>query len=47
MEILTPLKKKVIKAVGKSDLKEDFYLTDGTALSAFYLEHRISEYLDF
>ncbi len=28
-------------------LKENFYLTGGTALAAFYLEHRYSEDLDF
>jgi predicted nucleotidyltransferase component of viral defense system len=47
LEILTPLQKKLLNAVGKSDLKGDFYLTGGTALSAFYLKHRISEDLDF
>lgn len=28
-------------------LKDEFYLTGGTALAAFYLEHRYSEDLDF
>jgi predicted nucleotidyltransferase component of viral defense system len=31
----------------KSDLNNIFRLTGGTALSAFYLEHRLSEDLDF
>ena len=31
----------------KSDLSNAFRLTGGTALSAFYLEHRLSEDLDF
>ena len=29
------------------DLKKDFYLTGGTALSAFFLKHRLSDDLDF
>ena len=33
--------------LGESDLAEIFYLTGGTALSAFYLHHRESEDLDF
>ena len=28
-------------------LKDNFYLTRGTALAAFYLKHRYSEDLDF
>ena len=47
MEILTPFQKQVLKAVGKSPLANNFYLTGGTALSAFYLRHRLSEDLDF
>ena len=31
---------------GASPLRDRFYLTGGTALSAFYLEHRLSEDLD-
>lgn len=32
---------------GDDYLKEHFYFTGGTALSAVYLQHRLSEYLDF
>lgn len=47
MEILTPFQIQLLKAIGKSPLHENFYLTGGTALSAFYLQHRYSEDLDF
>lgn len=47
MELLTPLQQTLLKAVGQSALAETFYLTGGTALSAFYLGHRYSEDLDF
>lgn len=47
MNILTPLQQKILKAIGGSSLQERFYLTGGTALSAFYLQHRYSEDLDF
>ena len=47
MNILTPLQINLLRAIGGSPLKELFYLTGGTALSAFYLGHRYSEYLDF
>jgi len=46
--VLTPLQKKVLHAVSQDAfLSQNFYLTGGTALSAFYLEHRYSEDLDF
>jgi hypothetical protein len=36
------------KKIGKNDwLRENFYLGEGTALSAFHLHHRYSEDLDF
>ena len=45
--VLTPLQVKVLKALSQEPLLKDFYLTGGTALSAFYLHHRLSEDLDF
>ncbi len=47
MEILTEFQKKFIEAISKSSLRDSFFLTGGTALSAFYLQHRYSEDLDF
>lgn len=46
-KILTPHQKGFLQSFIKSDLKDVFRLTGGTALSAFYLEHRLSEDLDF
>jgi hypothetical protein len=43
MEILTPFQQKLLKTIGDSSLADNFYLTGGTALSAFYLQHRYSE----
>ncbi len=36
-----------LKLFGQSALSSDFYFTEGTALSHFYLHHRFSEDLDF
>lgn len=47
MEILTQIQKDFISLFSKTALKEHFFFTGGTALSAFYLHHRISEDLDF
>ncbi len=47
MEILTPFQKQLLKAIADSALAQNFYLTGGTALAAFYLQHRLSEDLDF
>ncbi|MEO0122442.1 MAG: nucleotidyl transferase AbiEii/AbiGii toxin family protein [candidate division WOR-3 bacterium] len=47
MEILTPLQQDFIRAFSKTKLVENFFLTGGTALSAFYLFHRYSEDMDF
>lgn len=47
MDILTPFQKQILTAVGHSPLKPSFYLTGGTALAAYYLQHRYSEDLDF
>ncbi|MEK6732825.1 MAG: nucleotidyl transferase AbiEii/AbiGii toxin family protein [Candidatus Omnitrophota bacterium] len=47
-EILSPAQKKFISLFSENKgLKEKFYLTGGTALSAYYLHHRYSEDLDF
>jgi len=47
VEILTEFQKRFINAISKSLLRDSFFLTGGTALSAFYLHHRYSEDLDF
>lgn len=47
MEILTPFQKRILKAIGHSPLSSVFYLTGGTTLAAYYLQHRFSEDLDF
>lgn len=47
MEILTSLQKRVIILYSKLSDREAFYLTGGTALSAFFLKHRKSLDLDF
>lgn len=47
MEILTKFQQQFIEAISKSSLRDSFFLTGGTALSAFYLQHRYSEDLDF
>lgn len=46
--ILTPHQKKILEIISKEKYFTDqFYLAGGTALSEFYLKHRISEDLDF
>lgn len=47
MEILTPLHKAFIRKFSESPFQKSFFLTGGTALAAFYLQHRLSEDLDF
>ena len=47
MEILTGLQRKILNLFGTLPDNEAFYLTGGTALSAFYLKHRQSYDLDF
>lgn len=47
MEILTDLQKEILRELSRTDLKYALYLTGGTALSAFYLRHRLSEDLYF
>lgn len=47
-KILTDLQSKVLKYFfSNKDLAKYFYLTGGTALAAFYLQHRYSDDLDF
>jgi predicted nucleotidyltransferase component of viral defense system len=46
-KVLTPLQEDFIKFFGMTSLKDYFFLTGGTALSAFYLQHRVSEDMDF
>lgn len=47
MEILTSLQKRVILEISQTPISKNFFLTGGTALSACYLKHRLSEDLDF
>lgn len=47
MNILTPSQITFIEHFGKSSLSEAFYLTGGTALGEFFLQHRYSDDLDF
>ena len=46
-KVLTSLQEEFIRFFAATPLKDSFFLTGGTALSAFYLEHRISEDMDF
>lgn len=46
--ILTPHQSQFLDIAGsQKQLIQNFYLTGGTALSAFYYQHRLSEDLDF
>lgn len=45
--ILNPFQQKTVQIIKTSVLSKKFYLSGGTALSEFYLHHRISEDLDF
>jgi hypothetical protein len=47
LNILTPLQRRFLDAFSKTELTKDFFLTGGTALAHFYLQHRLSEDLDF
>ena len=48
IEILTPLQKELLSFLFSDPwFRRYFYLTGGTALSAFYFQHRYSEDLDF
>lgn len=45
--ILTPWQEAVLKLVNEKRELADFYLSGGTALAGFYLQHRFSDDLDF
>lgn len=45
--VLTPFQEEILRALAPTGIGETFILTGGTALSAFYLQHRFSEDLDF
>ncbi|MGB9612975.1 MAG: nucleotidyl transferase AbiEii/AbiGii toxin family protein [Candidatus Margulisiibacteriota bacterium] len=47
MEVLTQLQKEILNEFPKVSESGLFYLTGGTALAAFYLQHRKSNDLDF
>jgi predicted nucleotidyltransferase component of viral defense system len=47
MNILTPFQQALLRQWGNSSLNDVFFLTGGTALSAFFLKHRYSDDLDF
>lgn len=47
-KILTPNQLKILESLGgETQIRENFYLSGGTALAGFYLYHRLSEDLDF
>lgn len=47
-DVLTKNQTRFLNSVGTDNfIKQNFYLTGGTALTAFYLRHRYSEDLDF
>ncbi len=45
--ILTVNQAKTLQAIAATPLAKEFYFSGGTALSHYYLQHRISEDLDF
>lgn len=45
--LLTPIQKTFLRAFSQAPDQEHFYLTGGTALTEFYLGHRLSYDLDF
>lgn len=47
MNELTAAQRRFLQALSESELASQYYLSGGTALSAFYLHHRRSEDLDF
>lgn len=47
MQIFTNLQEEIIRQISCTPIKDGFFLTGGSALSAFYLQHRYSEDLDF
>lgn len=47
MTVLNTSQDAFLRAFARSPLQPSFHLTGGTALAAFYLQHRFSEDLDF
>ncbi len=47
VDVLTPLQKEFLSLFFNSSVSEFFRLGAGTALAAYYLQHRLSEDLDF
>jgi predicted nucleotidyltransferase component of viral defense system len=47
MDILTAIQQDFIRHLSSTALAKTFFLTGGTALSAFYMRHRLSDDLDF
>lgn len=45
-DVLTPLQRRFLRAFFAGDVGSRFFLTGGTALSAFYLHHRLSGDVD-
>ncbi|KKQ37682.1 MAG: hypothetical protein US54_C0028G0008 [Candidatus Roizmanbacteria bacterium GW2011_GWA2_37_7] len=45
--VLNPFQIRTLSTFKKSNLSEKYYLSGGTALTEFYLHHRLSEDLDF
>lgn len=45
--ILTPQQTKAIQLIATTPLAKQFYFSGGTALAHYYLQHRLSEDLDF
>jgi len=46
LQIITPLQHQLLELLSNRSEREAFYLSGGTALSAFYLKHRLSRDLD-
>src|SRR5258708_2519671 len=47
IQVLTHEQEIILAEIKKSPVLRQFYFTGGTALSAFYLQHRYSDDLDF
>lgn len=47
MEIISPIQRRILGLFGQTVESDQFYLTGGTALAYFYLQHRRSNDLDF
>ena len=47
MRVISPIQENILRLIGGIPGSSDFYLTGGTALAHFYLQHRKSNDLDF